>query len=81
MSDVISFIERLGQDSELRYGTRETFERALASEPISPELRAALASGDRHQLETLLRASSNVCCVVFVPVETAEEDEPAKKAA
>ena len=75
MSDVIDLLEKLGQDSQLRYASNAVLDRALSDAKISPELRVALASGDRRSLEALLGASTNVCCVVFVP-KPEKDDEP-----
>ena len=74
MSDIIDIIERLGRDSELRHAPRVVLDRALAGEPMSAELRSALASGDREELERLLATDRDVCCMVFAPAEEAEED-------
>ena len=71
MSDVIDFLEKMGQDAALRYAP---LEGALAQAQLSPEVRAALASGDQHALKTLL-GSGNVCCMVFAPLEEQEESQ------
>jgi hypothetical protein len=75
MSDVIDFIERLGQDSTLRHAPRRMLDRALSDTQMSPELRAALASRDQRLLEELLGADANVCCMVNIPVEDEEVDK------
>jgi hypothetical protein len=70
MSDVIDFLEKLGQDSALRHAS---LDGVLARAQLSPEVRAALASGDQHALKTLL-GSGNVCCMVFAPLEEEQEE-------
>jgi hypothetical protein len=65
----------LGQDSKLRYAWRAVLDVALVDAQMSPEVRAALASGDRQALEALLGATGNVCCTVHAPLEEDDEDE------
>ena len=76
MSDVIDFIERLGQDSALRYASHQVVDRVSSEAQVSPEMRMALASRDQRLLESLLGVATNVCCLVHAPV--GEEDEDAK---
>jgi hypothetical protein len=76
MSDVIDFIERLGQDSTLRYASRQVVDRALSEAQVSPAMRIALASRNQGLLEGLLGATTNVCCLIEAPLT--EEDEDAK---
>lgn len=77
MTDVIDFLERLGQDATLR---RAPLESALMGAGLSPEMREALAKRDQRSLEALL-GSRNVCCMVHAPTQEEEErkDAPAKK--
>jgi hypothetical protein len=77
MSDVIDFLEKLGQDSALRHAS---LDGVLARAQLSPEVRAALASGDPHALKTLL-GSGNVCCMIYAPIEEQEESQPGRVAA
>ena len=75
MSDVIDFLEKLGQDSALRHASGAVLDRALHEARVSPELRVALATRDRRSLEALLGANTNVCCIVFAP-KPEEDEEP-----
>lgn len=75
MSNVIDFLERLGQDAELRSATGDEIEAALLNAGIEPRLRPAILGDDRCALEALLGADSNVCCVVFKEDEEEEEKE------
>jgi hypothetical protein len=78
MLDVIDFLEKLGQDSSLRHTSLDS---ALAQAQLSPQVRAALASGDQDALRALL-GSGNVCCMVFIPHgEEQEEPQPERVAA
>jgi hypothetical protein len=73
-------LERLGQDSGLRHAPEAVLERALSEAQMIPELRAAILEGNQRMLETLLGASSNVCCMVNVPIQQEDEDEKPRKA-
>ena len=75
MSDVIEFLERFGQDADLRYATREMLEEALQGAGIDPSLRAAILGKDVRALESLLGAEPNVCCAVHREEEEEEEEE------
>lgn len=75
MTNVIDFLERLGQDARLRYASAEELDRALISAQIDPALRAALLGEDQRQLEALLGAATNVCCMVHAPEDDEEEAE------
>ena len=75
MTDVIDFLEKLGQDATLR---RAPLEGALDGVGLSAEVRAALASRDQKALEELLGVG-NVCCLVHAPTEEEKKDAPVKK--
>ena len=74
MSNVIDFLERMGQDAKLRYAVDEEFATALAAANIDPAMRTALVDEDRSRLETLLGASANVCSMVHRPEEPDESE-------
>ena len=74
MSDTIEFLERLGRDAQLRHASHEQIGQALARTAIDPRLQAAILNEDQQQLETLLGADTNVCCMIFVPED--EDDVP-----
>jgi hypothetical protein len=74
MSDVIEFLERLGRDAQLRHATDAQIGAALARTSIDPRLQAAILDEDQQQLEALLGADTNVCCMIFVPED--DEDAP-----
>jgi hypothetical protein len=73
MSNIIEFLEKLGQDSQLRHATGRELETAMEQAGIEPELHAALAGADRHGLETQAGAATNVCCLVHAADD--EEDD------
>ena len=75
MSNVIDFLERLGQDADLCGASGEMLEEALRESGIDPALRAALLGNDQRALEALLGARSNVCCLIWKEGEEPEEEE------
>jgi hypothetical protein len=80
MSNVIGFLERIGQDAALRHAPDSDVELALVRAQIDPELRAAILCKDQARIEVLLGAQTNVCCGLETPKhdEEEEEDEPKK---
>jgi hypothetical protein len=74
MSNVIAFLETMGQDASLRHAGQTDLSLALTHAQIDPELQAAILDKDQQQLEMLLGAQTNVCCAVF-PVKEDEDDE------
>jgi hypothetical protein len=81
MSNVISFLERMGRDAQLRHSSQSEMELALARAEIDPELQAAIRARDQRKLEILLRGR-NVCCALFPSnvccMLSADEDEEVK---
>lgn len=75
MSNVLDFLERFGQDAQLRYATCEMLEEALRSAGIEPAVRAAILGNDQRALEALVGAVPNVCCTVHKEDEEDEEEE------
>jgi len=68
MSNVIEFLEKMGQDASLRHATSAQMKAAMIDANIGSTFQSALLGGDRQQIETLLGAKANVCAIVF-PVE------------
>ena len=62
MSDVIDFLERVGQDAQWRNASQDEMELALAHAQIDPELQAAILAKDQQKLGVLL-GQVNVCCM------------------
>ncbi|MDB6105384.1 MAG: hypothetical protein JWO52_5383 [Gammaproteobacteria bacterium] len=75
MSNVIDFLEKWGQDSQLRHATSAELEQALLRAGIEPAARGAILGTDRRTLESLLGARSRIVCAVMAPEEEEEEDE------
>jgi hypothetical protein len=79
MTNVISFLESVGQDAQLRHATKEELELAMNRAQIDPALQAALMRGDQNQLEALLGTRINVVCAIFPGKEDDEEEEAPSK--
>jgi hypothetical protein len=75
VSNVIEFLERFGQDAELRHAGSDMLEEALRDAGIDPALKAAILGKDQRALEELIGVVPNVCCAVFKEDEEEEEDE------
>jgi hypothetical protein len=81
MGDVIEFLERMGRDAQLRHASEEVLEQAMRDAQMSPRARATLMGGDRAELEALVSAVANVCCVVNAPEQEPEEREAGRRKA
>lgn len=75
MSKVIDLLERLGKDAQLRHASDNEIERALLGAGIDPAIRDAILRRDQRELEMLLGASANVCCMIATPAQEEREDE------
>ena len=75
MSNVIDFLEKWGQDSQLRHAMSAELEQALLGAGIEPAVRAAILGADRCTLESLLGARSRVVCAIMAPEEEEVEEE------
>jgi hypothetical protein len=75
MMDAIDFFEKVGQDARLRYATSEELGDALARAQLDPAVQAAIINDDARQLQALLGAPAQLCCLIEKPEEGEEEDE------
>jgi hypothetical protein len=64
MSNVIAFLEKMGQNAQLRHASHNDVKLELARAQIDPELQAAILAKNQQQLEVLL-GKGNVCCMLF----------------
>ncbi len=74
MTNVIDFLERMGQDAQLRHASQDEVELALTSAEIAPELQAAILAKDQTYLQTLL-GQDPLCGMLFPGKEDEQEDE------
>ena len=78
MTDVIDFLERMGQDAQLRHGSQDELELALSNTELAPELQSAILAKDQAQLETLLGQVPQ-CSVFFTSKEDEEQDDESEE--
>jgi hypothetical protein len=62
MSNVIDFLEQIGQDASLRYVQGDQLGRILDNAQIESGIKIAIAGRATRDLEVLLGATPNVCC-------------------
>lgn len=74
MSNVIAFLEKMGQNATMRHATLNEMELVLTCAQIDPELQGAILSRDQSRLEELLGARTNLVCGVF-PGKEDDDDE------
>ncbi len=75
MTDIIDFLEKLGQDSQLRHADAGEIQRSLSEAGVDPLAAAALVAGDERKLAEQLAARSDLCCLVYAPRREDEEEE------
>jgi hypothetical protein len=69
MTTVIDLLEQIGADGRLRHLPQTEVARLLEERNVSVELRTALLSRKKNDVEELLGVPANVCCALG-----AEED-------
>jgi hypothetical protein len=70
MSTVISLLEKMGQDANLRYADKTT-----VTAELDPALAAAILAGSQEQLAAVLGARTNVVSGIFAAEETDEQED------
>lgn len=73
MSDVIEFLEQMGQDAQLSRVSGNELEHVVASTGLDSILQNAILSKDSSTLEALLGIA--VHCAMLAPAEEQEEQE------
>lgn len=73
MFDVIDFLERVGQDAQLRHASRDEVGLVLSGAEVDPELRVAILARDGQELRALL-GQDPFCCLIS-PAKPGEEQE------
>lgn len=77
MLDVIDFLEKMGQDAQLRHASQEEVELVLSSSEVAPVAQAALLAKNQAQLEVLL--GQVPLCSVFMPGQEEEEEDDSEE--
>jgi hypothetical protein len=81
MPNIIEFLERMGQDAQLRHATDTNIEKQLVSEHFEPLMRSAILAKDTRQIEALLNINPKMCCLVYALDEDVEIQTKAGNAA
>jgi hypothetical protein len=77
VSNVVDLLERMGRSSRLQSLTSEQLAQELAHAGVEPAVQAAIVQQRPRQLEELIGAIRNVCCMVHAPQdEEPEEPQP-----
>ena len=77
MSNVVDLLEKIGQSSRLRALSGEQLAQELSLAGIEPAVQAAIVQQRARELEQLLGATTNVCCLINAPQdEEPEEQQP-----
>ena len=79
MSNVIAFLETMGQDAELRHAGRAELYNELNARQVDADAQWAILRGDGERLELLLGAPTIVCCAIDKGDEEEEEEEPSRE--
>jgi hypothetical protein len=75
VSKIIDFLEKIGREVGLRGASATELEEALAEAGIDPRLWTAILGMNQSQIESLLVAPANVCCLIYSPDEKEDEEE------
>lgn len=75
MSNVVDFLQKAGEDSQLRYAGCGGLEQALAQANIAPALREALLNGDSTSLAALLGSRQEMCGIIYAPQDQEDSEE------
>lgn len=77
VSNVVDLLERMGQSSRLQTMGAEQLAQELRLAGVEPAVQSAILEQRARQLEELIGASTNVCCLVHAPQdEEPEEQQP-----
>jgi|SwirhisoilCB2_FD_contig_31_32372100_length_529_multi_2_in_0_out_0_1 hypothetical protein len=64
MSNIIEFLETIGQNASLRYASTGEMQHMLADSQMDQDVREAVLAKDQQRLSELLRAK-NTCCMLM----------------
>lgn len=64
MSNIIDFLETLGQDANLRYAPAGDMQHVLVNSQLDQDIKQAVLAGDQQRL-AVLAGAQNVCCYLI----------------
>jgi hypothetical protein len=65
MSNVIDFLERMGQDADLQHVSTEALALHLDEHSLDIEARTAILNGDAEALSSIVGARHKLVCMVY----------------
>lgn len=78
MSNIVDFLENVGQNASLRYASAGDMQRMLAGIEVDPEVRDAVLAKDQARLSALAGAK-NVCCMLVPAMVQSDQDSGASE--
>ena len=76
MSNVIRFLESVGQDAALRHAIGEHLQDVAECLQLEPQARAAVLSTDKVLISTLTHAMPVICCGIMPGKDDDDDDSP-----
>ena len=75
VSAIIEFLERMGRDASLRGAAATEIQDALIQAGLPSDLWTVISNPEPGELESLVGARANVCCLIYSPDKEDEEEE------
>lgn len=79
VSNIVVLLERIGQSSRLHALSGEQLKQELGAAGVAGDVQTAILQQHARQLEELIGASKNVCCLIHAPQDEEPEDEAPQK--
>lgn len=74
MSNIVDFLENVGQNASLRYASSNEMQRALASSPLDQDAVDAVLAQDLQKISSLLK-TENIYCKCLLMAGMNDDDE------
>lgn len=65
MSNIVDFLEMIGESAKLRYASVENLRRMLVDNHMDREVRKAVLAGDQQRLSELFKVQTK-CCILML---------------
>jgi hypothetical protein len=79
VSNIVVLLERIGRSSRLHALSGEQLKQELGTAGVAADVQKAILQQHARQLEELIGASKNVCCLIHAPQDEEPEDEAPQK--
>ncbi len=73
MSEVIGFLQEMGQSATLRHATKSSLYKALNAQGVDQTAQWAIIGGDVARLTAVLSASTGLICILAVAEDDGEQ--------